>query len=42
MIAIITFIVGLYLGTELQAWWHRSGAKKFVDWQNNVKKKGDI
>lgn len=34
---IIYFFLGLYLGTELQAWWHREGAKKFIDW--NLKHK---
>ena len=29
----ICFIVGMYIGTEIQAWWHRKGAKMFVDWE---------
>lgn len=30
---VIIFLIGIYIGTEIQAWWSRKGAKMFVDWQ---------
>lgn len=29
----IIFIIGVYIGTEIQAWWYRKGVKMFVEWQ---------
>ena len=27
---IIAFIIGVYIGTEIQAWWARTGCKKWM------------
>ncbi len=35
LIGFISFAIGAYIGTELQAWWHRDGARKFVKKQLN-------
>ena len=37
MINILIFFVGFYLGTEVQAWWHRKGCTLFLEWKEKRK-----
>ena len=30
---ILTFVIGIYIGTVIQAWWHREGAKRYVEYR---------
>lgn len=30
---ILIFILGVYIGTEIQAWWHRKGCSLFFKWK---------
>ena len=30
---ILTFAIGIYVGTVIQAWWHREGAKRYVEYR---------
>jgi uncharacterized membrane protein len=49
IIFIVSFVIGLYLGTVLQAWWMSEGFDLYLKWQefkkaekrNNKNEKGD-
>ena len=32
---IFIFIIGIYIGTEIQAWWYRKGCSLFLEWKKN-------
>ncbi len=36
---VLTFIIGIYIGTEIQAWWYRKGCTSFIKFYKEKGKK---